>query len=118
MTDTNVGYLPIVTKACTTRVRISDVMMISRNYRKLEIKAESGDFQYYEKLDNIVGCLGRQFYRCSDGIIINFEKVECMKQQSITFSNGCRVELGRDCYLKARKAFTQYLNEQFQHYFR
>lgn len=107
-------YLPIVTKACTTRVRVSDVMMITRNNRKLEIVAESGEFQYYEKLDNVTKCLGEGFYRCSDGIIMNFEKVECMKHQGVTFSNGTHVDMGRDAYLRTRKAFTEYLQEQYR----
>lgn len=112
------NYLPIITREYSTRVKVNDVMTISRNSRKLEIKAENGVFSYYEKIENILDCLDERFFRCNNGFLLNLEKVEVMKNQKVIFSNGEEIEMPRDAFLRAKKAYKDYLRNMFVNYIR
>ncbi len=104
-------YLSIIGGHINARVRLSDVVLIERQNRKLHVVTEDRNFDYYEKIENVEPILDGRFYPCLKGCYINMEHVCAMAEQSIYFDNGTHYELGRDNFIKAKRNYKHYLRQ-------
>lgn len=102
-------YLSIIGGRINARIRLSDVVLIERQNRKLHVVTEDRNFDYYEKIENVEPILDGRFYPCLKGCYINMERVSAMAEQSIYFDNGTHYELGRDNFIKAKQSYKHYL---------
>lgn len=102
-------YIPIINGSEAAKVKVSDVLMVERDRRRLHVVTETKDYFYYEKLENIEPLLGRGFYPCLKGCYINFSKVSYMSDQMICFNNGHIYNLGRANFIRTRQMYKDYL---------
>lgn len=93
------------------KVRVTDIIMIERIGRKLRIMTDERNFDYYERLENVIRLLDGRFFPCLKGCYVNFERVERMAEQSIFFDNGLVYGLGRENFLRTRHEFKEYLQK-------
>ena len=104
-------FLPVVNRKNCCKVWLKDVVYVENEGRKLKIVTEDKNFFLYAKISdfNIYFEGDKRFYRCMKGMIVNFEKVDSMKDQIIYFGNGMQYMLGRTNYLKAKQTFVNYM---------
>ncbi len=102
-------YIPIISGKETARVRISDVVLIERDRRKLHVVTKDRQFHYYEKIENVENLLDSRFFPCLKGCYVNLEHISCMSEQSIYFDNGYVYTLGRGNFIKAKQKYKGYL---------
>ena len=105
-------YLPIITRKCSTRAKVDDLIMIERTGRKISVTADGNKWTYNGNIQDAWMYLDKRFYNCLRGCIINFEKVEIMKDNQIIFVNGLRITIGRDNFNRTRQAYNAYLRRK------
>lgn len=103
------SYIPYVTPSECRKLHLEDINYIRRISRKVEICSRSGSYYLYESFDRVTGYLEGPFFSCLKGLIINFDRVESMCEQSVFFENGDVLRLGRDSYVKTRQTYAIYL---------
>ena len=81
-------FIPLVTRKFSLKVPVDAIIYIQRKDRKLRIVTDTEYYEYYEKLTNIEQYLDKRFYYCLKTFIINLDKVDMMKEQTISFQNG------------------------------
>ena len=104
--------LSIITASSCARIHIEDVEYLEQFGRKLDLM--TGDLQYsvYDYLDNLVPYFkGTSFFRVMRGLLVNFDKVRNIDEDSIYFESGNVITLGRNNMCKTRNAFKKYLKE-------
>ena len=70
------------------------------------------EYIYYEKLENVEGCLDNRFYPCLKGCYINFERISHMSDQRIYFENGYVYDIGRSNFIKTKQKYGSYLRRE------
>lgn len=103
------SYLVIINGRETAKVKISDILMVERDRRRLHIVTPEKEYIYYEKLENVEGCLDNRFYPCLKGCYINFERISHMSDQKIYFENGYIYDIGRSNFIKTKQKYGSYL---------
>ena len=104
-------YIPIIRRTDCCKVPVSDILYIQQRGRVTNIVTEQETFSQYAKAGDYEGYLDRRFFRCLRSVIINFEQVQAMRDQTIFFQNGKSVELGRSNYVSTKQAFAAYLKK-------
>jgi len=104
-------YIPIISGSHTAKVKVSDIVMVERNRRKLHVVTDAKEYEYYEKIENVELFLDGRFYPCLKGCYINFERVSHMEDQRIYFDNGRFFDLGRENYIKTKQKYRGYLRK-------
>lgn len=104
-------YIPIISGSHTARVKVSDIIMVERNRRKLHVVTDEKEYEYYEKIENVELLLDGRFYPCLKGCYINFERVSHMEDQRIYFDNGHFFDLGRENYIRTKQKYRGYLRK-------
>lgn len=107
----NLNYIMIMSGSESARVRVSDVVLIERNRRKLRIITDYRIYDFYGKMEAIEPMLDERFFPCLKGCYINFERVVRMTEQSIFFDNGMVYSLGRENFLRTKHQFKEYLKK-------
>jgi len=105
------GYIPFVTRKVSLKIPINDVIYVLRQDRKIKIVTDYGSYEYYEKLKNVEHHLDERFFHCLKGLIINFDKVEKMEDQTIFLKNGECWMINKGNYVKAKQTFSAYLKK-------
>ena len=100
-------YIPIIRRTDCCKIAVSDILYIQQHGRVTNIVTEketfsAGDYEVY---------LDRRFFRCLHSVIINFEQVKSMKDQTIYFQSGQSFALGRNSFVSAKQAFAAYLKK-------
>ena len=104
-----VKYIPIITKDKSTRVRVSDVQAIERDYRKLKVITAEEQYEIYGKIDDVTDYLDSRFYSCMAGCIINLDQVEAMEEREIEFFGGYNMVMGRENFARTRHAYNDHI---------
>ena len=104
-------YIPIITRTDCCKVPVSDILYIRQHGRVTNIVTEAETFSQYAKAGDYVEYLDRRFFRCLRSVIINFEQVQAMRDQTIYFENGKSFALGRTNYISTKQAFAAYLKK-------
>jgi len=107
-----IDYIPVITREYSRKLSVSDIIMIGRNNRVINIVSEKGNFSYYESMDNVCKHLNSNFCRCMKGCVINLDKVDWMCKHEVHFSNGKKLMLARDAFTRAKKAYNEYLKNE------
>ena len=102
-------YLPFVTRGMCCKIWLKDIMRIEQHGRLAVIITENNVYERYGRTEEMEEYLDERFYRCLKTVIINFDQVKMMKNQTIFFRNGEEYFLGRQSYIKARQTFAIYI---------
>ncbi|MDO4395708.1 MAG: LytTR family DNA-binding domain-containing protein [Clostridia bacterium] len=102
--------ISIKNQQVVANVSVDTVLFIEKDGRKLKVVTDAREYSYYEKMSNIEHLLDNTFFLCRKGCYINLDKVVLMEDQHIVFENGNVYWLGRDNFIKTKKAFVNFLN--------
>lgn len=103
-------YLTIISNRSIARVDIAEIETIEQDGRKMQIKASSGEYDCYGRIDSIAGMLvGRAFYRPMKSLVINLDKVLEISDGEIRMRSGEVLIMGRNNYSISKQAFKRYL---------
>jgi DNA-binding LytR/AlgR family response regulator len=102
--------ISVITSNVCAQVRVEDIESLEQNGRKVKIKTSKAVYTYYGKLEDLVPYLyDKSFYRPMKSVIINFEKIVMIGDFEIEFTSGNTYTMGRNNFIKTRKAFKNYL---------
>ncbi|MBO5994169.1 MAG: LytTR family transcriptional regulator DNA-binding domain-containing protein [Firmicutes bacterium] len=101
--------IPYVNRGSCGLLLLSEICYIDCNYRKSLVHTDTEVTGTYISPKDITRYLDERFYQGVATLIINFDKVKTMKGRELTFLNGESLMLSRNCYLKVRKDFIDYL---------
>ena len=103
--------IPYVNKGSCGRVLLSEICYIDCNYRKSMVHTDTGIMGTYISPKDISKYLDERFYQGLTTLMINFDKVKSIKGRELTFLNGESLLISRNCYLRLRKDFIDYLKK-------
>ena len=95
-------------KSITMKIPYAEILYIEQFEEKLWIVKNDkieGQLTIPGAVRDISNNLEARFYQCHSYLIINIRRVVLMSKATITFDNGCTKHLGRDAFVRARKAF-------------
>lgn len=104
-------FLPMVKRSECCKIMLDDIMYFEKVGRMVRIATCESSYYEYGKISDYAQYFedDSRFYVCMKGLVVNFDHVNSMKDQTIYFSNGRQYEFGRTNYLKAKQAFVSYL---------
>lgn len=103
------GYIPVITKECSRKISIDDIIYLEQRQRKLAIVTEEDTYVCYERMENIEKQLDGRFYHTLKKLVVNLDKIAMMKEQTLTFQNGTALMLARECYIRTKQIYIAYL---------
>lgn len=104
-------YIPVICGKEAAKVKVSDVVMVIKDKRKLHIVTDGKEYDFYERIEHVEPFLDSRFFCCLKGCYINLEKVVSMTDQTIYFDNGFTFGLGRQNFIKTRQRYKLYLKK-------
>ena len=107
------NYIPVITRQHGRKVETDKVVYIQQQQRRLAIVTDDETFVYYEKVDNVLKYLDERFFRIMKKLVVNLEKISCVKEQCVTFQNGAQLYMGRENYVKTKQRYAAYLRNLF-----
>lgn len=103
------SFLPFINREQCCKIWLKDIMYIRQDGRMTNIVTENETFCSYDRIKDMEKYLDDRFYYCLKTIIINFQQVSVMKDQTIYFKNGDHIVLGRQNYIRTRQTFAAYI---------
>jgi len=107
-------YIRVIKSNLAMKIRVSDVVYIERDRRKLHVVTDNNYYEYYESLNEVVPLLDDRFCPCLKSCYINMDKIASVRDFLVTFENGETYLLGRDSYYKTKREFTKYLENEVE----
>lgn len=98
-------YIAVVRRGQVLRLAVDNIIYIMKVGRKVRIVSTDGQWEYYERMENLLPFLDSRFYVCLRVLAVNLERVEKMENQTIFFQNGESYRLGRDNYVRVRQQY-------------
>jgi DNA-binding LytR/AlgR family response regulator len=103
--------IPVLTRSETARVRKEDIVYIESQAGGVAIHTDTKTYCLRVSLHDMAQKLGKPFYRCHSGYIVNFEKLCSASGNTLHMEDGSVIFLGRSAYQATRRSFIEYLEE-------
>lgn len=105
------NVFPIFTHNEYTKINIDNIQFVEQSGRKLHVvTGDNKEYVFYGRLEEIAHLLvGKNFYRPLKTLVINFDMVESVSRQEISFISGINYAVGRNNMIKTRRAFKNYI---------
>jgi DNA-binding LytR/AlgR family response regulator len=101
--------IPVFTRREIAAVKENDIVFAESQGRTVIIHTMERDYRYYGKLTALREMLGQSFHTCHSSIVVNFDKVVCVKEGALRMEGGQVVLMGKNAYLATRRSFINYL---------
>lgn len=104
-------FIPVVNRRECRKVLLDDIIYIESDGRRIRIVTEDKEFYMYAKLSDLEPYFedDSRFFQCVKGVVVNFDNVSSMQNQTIFFKNGTEYMLGRTNFLKTKQTFVCYM---------
>lgn len=103
------GQLFFQTKARNFTVRKKEILYIESEKRKVEIHTLKENITIYATMKHMEEQLGKGFYRCHRGYLVNMDYVAGYGFGTIRLQNGEDIYLAREKYSDFVRVYTEYL---------
>ncbi|MCQ2555635.1 MAG: LytTR family transcriptional regulator DNA-binding domain-containing protein [Clostridia bacterium] len=100
-------FIPFRNQKEVCRIPVSEVLYITQQRRKLKIVTHEREYVQYEKIREVIPYLDDRFYACLKYTYINMDKIRGFANQSIHFTNGEGLAVGRDNFNRTKKEFLE-----------
>lgn len=91
------------------KVLLSQIFYGENNGRKIVLHTKKETLEFYGKMDDLEKQLGKGFYRCHRGFLVNLEEIEGYDNSSIFLKNGESIFLSRKKYSEFVSTYMEYL---------
>ena len=106
------GQLFFQTKARNFTVRRRDILYVESAKRQVEIHTLKENITVYATMKHMEEQLGREFYRCHRGYLVNLAYVSGYGNGVVRLQNGEMVYLAREKYSAFVRTYTEYLRRE------
>jgi DNA-binding LytR/AlgR family response regulator len=103
--------IPVFTRREIAAVKENDIVFAESQGRTVIIHTIERDYRYYGKLSALREMLGQSFHTCHSSIVVNFDKVVCVKEGALRMEGGQVVLMGKNAYLATRRSFISFLKK-------
>lgn len=105
------GHIPVITKDRYYKINITDIDLIEQTSNKLRVvTSDRNEYEFRGTIDEIAPMLvGKSFFRVMKKLVINFDNVEYVTNYTLNFRSGITYGVGRNNFLKLRRAYKNYL---------
>lgn len=105
------GLESVFIKAGSRNITLSQsrILYIENRAKKLAIHTATEVLEIYAAMRALEEQLGRSFYRCHRGYLVNMAYIAEYGKDSITLNNGERIYLAKEKYNEFVKAYMRYL---------
>ncbi len=103
------GYLPVIQKCASGKIPIDDILCVKQNLKNIKVVTHRGTLSLKGKISDIHPYLNDDFFQCHSYLVVNLTKIVEMSNNTIFFISKRKISLGRDNFIKTRKAYNQYL---------
>lgn len=105
-------FLPLVNREYCCKIWVDEILYIEQICRTINIVTEKGTFYDYEKIVNLYPYLDEYFVHCLKNTVVNFNQVQSMMNQTITFKNGTTFTFGRQNFIITKQKFVLYMKNR------
>ena len=91
-------------------IPVDGIVFMEKSMRKIRVHTKDGIVEFYGKFSDIAEYLDERFMCCHRSYIINMDEIVLMNCRKIFVSSNDCIDLGRDTYSRARKAYGSYLS--------
>ena len=95
-------YLAVKTRYISMRVDVDEILYLERHCRKILLVTENEEIEYYERLCFVTPLLDESFFSVLQGLYVNLEKVEYVRDHRCIFDCGKEVSLSDRAYAKLK----------------
>lgn len=108
------GREPLLVRANGSYYRIErEKILYAENVgRKVVLHMKSSEITYYAKMKELEEVLGRDFFRCHRGYLVNFKAVKAYEMGSILLRNGETILMAKQKYNNFVAAYAAYLHKK------
>lgn len=100
------------TKLKSYRVQKNEILYVESKKRKVEVHTLSDCFAVYATMKHMEERLGKIFYRCHRGYLVNLAYVTEYGPGTVRLSTGEIVYMAREKYSEFVRAYTEYLERE------
>lgn len=93
------------------KIPYSQILYGENSGRKIILHTKKENLEFYGKMDDIEKQLGKGFYRCHRGFLVNLEEIEGYDTSNIFLKNGESIFLSRQKYPEFVKIYMDYLRK-------
>lgn len=95
-----------------------DIVYMEKNKRKIFLRTKCkgctcSETEFYGRFNEVIPHLDNRFMHCHRSYIINMDHIVWMSGCEIFIGDNISIHMGRDTYRRARKMFSEYLNEKY-----
>ncbi len=106
------GQLFFQTKTRNFTVQKKDILYVESAKRQVEIHTLKENITVYATMKHMEEQLGKEFYRCHRGYLVNLAYVAGYGNGAVRLQNGETVYLAREKYSDFVKTYTEYLRKK------
>ena len=104
--------LYIFTGRMCSKIKTRDIEFIEKDMRKITINTFNNEYEVYEALEIVEKYLkGKNFYKPLKGIILNFDHIKNIDDDTVTFDSGRTIMFGRNTIIKTKNEFKNYVRD-------
>lgn len=104
--------LVIRVKGVYQNVPKENILYAENDARKIILHLKGEQIAYYSKMSELEGLLGRQFFRCHRGYLVNLGAVKSYDTGSIQIKNGETILMAKQKYGDFVTAYMEYLRKK------
>lgn len=104
--------LVIRVKGVYQNVPKENILYAENDARKIILHLRGEQIAYYSKMSELEGLLGRQFFRCHRGYLVNLGAVKSYDTGSIQIKNGETILMAKQKYGDFVTAYMEYLRKK------
>ena len=94
------------------RLPKENILYAENDARKIILHLRGEQIAYYSKMSELEGLLGRQFFRCHRGYLVNLGAVKSYDTGSIQIKNGETILMAKQKYGDFVTAYMEYLRKK------
>ena len=92
---------------------IDDIVYMEKDCRKIRLYTIEQELEFYGNFSEIEPYLDERFMCCHRSYVINMDFIVWMSGCKIFLEPNKMIYMGRDSYSRARKIFTEYINNKY-----
>ncbi|RKD33828.1 LytR/AlgR family response regulator transcription factor [Lacrimispora algidixylanolytica] len=112
LTSAKTQFLTIQSGSCIQRFSYSDILYLEVRNRKVTVHSQTGNVDFYGKLDTLEKCLPTHFFRCHRSFIVNMDFVMQISKTDLLITNGELIPVSKRKYQDFSIAFMKQMQKE------
>lgn len=105
-------FLTVQSGSCIQRFSYSDILYLEVRNRKVTVHSQTGNVDFYGKLDTLEKCLPVHYFRCHRSFIVNMDFVMQISKTDLLITNGEFIPVSKRKYQDFSIAFMKQMQKE------